>query len=144
MIGLNQQKQGQTFEELEQLAKQEAAIKTEVLELYLILLPLQKASICFECEQSRLADSVPIIQTLTNSYQKLLSESYISLYSSIEILSQLFARLETYLPKETWASWVMSRSGIVAGEINDYKDPEFLLNEMEEEDFLANKYLSLF
>ena len=115
MIGLNQQKQGQTFEELEQLAKQEAAIKTEVLELYLILLPLQKASICFECEQSRLADSVPIIQTLTNSYTKLLSEYYISLDSSIkifhEILSQLFSRPETYLPKETWASSVMCRSG---------------------------------
>ena len=38
------------------------------------LLPLQKASLCFECEQCRLGDIFPVIQRLIDAYEKLLSQ----------------------------------------------------------------------
>lgn len=137
--------ENQSQEEFEEQANQESMIQREIYELFFILLPLQKVSLCFECEQSRLADVIPVIQVLLRSYQKLLDDSYIQLDHSLsilhELLAQLLARLDTYLPQETWACWSFSRSGrfqirsrnaesgIVNGSINDYDDELYSIND---------------
>lgn len=105
----------ETLDEFEEMAREVATIKPEIIELYLILLPLQKVSLCFECEQSRLGDVINVVQTMIAFYEKLLSQSYINLEWSLEILHELLAqfltRLETYLPNEVWTNWAFSRSG---------------------------------
>lgn len=135
----------ETLDEFEEMAREVATIKPEIIELYLILLPLQKVSLCFECEQSRLGDVINVVQTMIAFYEKLLSQSYINLEWSLEILHELLAqflsRLETYLPNEVWASWALSRSGrfdlrsknassgIVNGNICDYENSIYSVNE---------------
>lgn len=135
----------ETLDEFTEMAQQAATIRPEIIELYLVLLPLQKASLCFECEQSRIGDVVHVVQVMITFYEKLLVQSYISLEWSLEILHELLAQflshLETYLPSETWASWALSRSGrfdlrsinassgIVIGNICDYENPTYSVNE---------------
>lgn len=51
----------ETLDEFEEMAREVATIKPEIIELYLILLPLQKVSLCFECEQSRLGDVINVV-----------------------------------------------------------------------------------
>lgn len=73
---------------------------------------MQKASLSFECESSTLSDVIPVIQVLLKSYQTIKEKALIELESILiilhELLAQLMSRLETYLPKETWASFAFS------------------------------------
>lgn len=149
--------EGQSQEEFEDQAKQDAVIQRDLYELYIILLPLHKASLSFECEQSRLADVIPIFHTLFCSYKKLFDESIIQLPDSItilhELLAQLLARIETYLPQETWACWALSRpgrfqlrvcnaeSGIVTGNILDYENETYSINDSAQN--MENEIISI-
>lgn len=139
----HQPKEIQTQDDFMNIAKKEAIIQNDILELFFVLIPLQKASLCLECEQSRLGDAIPIIQTLLRIYQMFIDSSKISLQSSLnilhELLTQLMARF-AYLPKESWAS-CLSRagrfylrtkkadSGIVVGDICDYNNQAHSINE---------------
>ena len=137
--------ENQSTEEFEEQAKQEAIIQIEIYELYFILMPLQKASLCFECEQSRLSDVIPVIHVLMCSYKRLIDEAIKHLYVSLtilhELLAQVLARFETYLPREAWACWSLSRagrfqlrsinseSGLVTGNVCDYSDESYTIND---------------
>lgn len=79
----------QTPEDFEKQAHDEAPIRKNLIELFYILTPLQKASLCFECEQARLADVFPVLQTLFKSYKLILDNSRIEMESSLEILQEL-------------------------------------------------------
>ena len=141
--------EGQTFEQFEKQAKNESCIKKDFIELFIILLPMQKASLSFECESSTLSDVIPVIQVLLKSYQTIKEKALIELESILiilhELLAQLMSRLETYLPKETWASFAFSRagryylrmqnaaSGLVNGNICDYTDESFSVNDASDD-----------
>ena len=116
------------------------------LDLFVIFSPAKFASQCFECEQSRLADAISIIEALQDSYKKIVFEELLMNNSSYELLhefvAQLFARLEVFLPKETWAAWSLTREGrfqlrkkikesslLIQGSANDYSSPELAQNE---------------
>lgn len=57
------------------------------------MIPLQKASQCLECEQSRLRDVIPNIQVLLRIYQMLIYISKISFLSSLNILHELIEQV---------------------------------------------------
>ena len=139
------QSEEQTNEEYDNQANEESRISNKFLELFLILLPLQKASLCFESEQSRLSDVIPVILTLLESYKTICSLSIIdenwSLIILHELLCQFFSRIEVFLPEETWAAWTLTRQGrihirsvnappgLTDGDICDYIDEKYSLNE---------------
>ena len=43
------------------------------LDLHLILAPLKKASLCFECESSRMADVIPVFMVMMTAYKDMLN-----------------------------------------------------------------------
>ena len=124
----------------------EATVPQLCFDLHAILAPVKFASLCFECEQSRLSDAISIIQTLIAAYRDIVESRRLQYRDSYEFLheflSQLFARLETYLPMETWAAWALTREGrvqlrekfqqttkLIEEDANDYVTPEFAYND---------------
>ena len=134
-----------TNNEIEMQANHDETIPRCFFELNLILAPFRHASLCFECEQSRLSDAIPIIQAMFEYYQELLMRKVlqedVSYQILFEILAQWISRLIVYLPKETWACWSLTRpgryylrkisapSGLPRGNICDYKNGELKEND---------------
>lgn len=114
------------------------------LEFYGVLMPFKLASLHFE-SSSRLSDVLPVIKQLQKTFARMISHGLIEIDLVLdflhEMLSQWFARLETYLPEETWACWVLTRSGryelrkrvkdsvLLSGPPCDYGRPEMRKNE---------------
>ena len=135
----------QSQDDYEMQAFNEAKRSDKFLELYLILVPLQKAFLSFECEQSRLSDVIPIIQTLIESYKKICDLPIIdktwSLVILHELLCQFLARVDSFMPDEVWASYSMSRAGryylrclnaplgLSDGKIKDYYNEKYFFND---------------
>lgn len=129
--------------------RNEAMVPQMCLDLHALLAPAKFASLCFECEQSRLSDAISIIQTITAAYKHIVESRMLQSDDSYEFLheflSQMFARLEVYLPEETWAAWALTREGrvqlrekikqsgtLIPGDANDYVTPAFAYNDAAE------------
>ena len=86
-----------------------------VSDLYIATQPFKQASLCFECEQSRLSDAIPIIRVFQKSIRRILRGKLLRNRESYEFLRQLtahlLARLTVFLPPETWACWALTREG---------------------------------
>ena len=134
-------------EEEEQILddKETTTIPDSVFDLYIIVLPFKLASLCFECEQSRLSDVIPVVRVLQKWLRHVEESKLLRQQESYDFLhcltAQFFARLKTFLPPETWACWSLTREGRyqlrkkVAGHIvpeesvYDYEDAALKHNE---------------
>ena len=125
--------------------EESTSLPTYIFDLHLIINPLKQASLALECEQSRLGDVISIIRVMQQSWQDLLRRK-VPRSSTTEhfmhtLLANVFARLRTYLPEETWAAWAMTREGRVhlrskvaqtllfGQDICDYPDEQFAEND---------------
>ena len=93
----------------------ETSVPCLFVDLYAVLLPFKLASLHFESDASRLSDSLPVVHQMLKLFEKMRRDKLLQLSESSgflhEILSQWLARLETYLPEETWACWSLTRQG---------------------------------
>ena len=93
----------------------ETSVPCLFVDLYAVLLPFKLASLHFESDASRLSDSLPVVHQMLKLFEKMRRDKLLQLSESSgflhEILSQWLARLETYLPEETWACWSLTREG---------------------------------
>ena len=138
----------QSEAEFEMQAISKGPMTSVFYEIYCILAPFMQASLCFESEQSRLSDVIPVIQEVFFYYKYILKKKLLREEASHKILKelvvQLLARLRVYLPPETWACWALTRSGryylrsVVAasglphGDICDYINESFKYNDAVE------------
>ena len=115
-----------------------------VSDLYIVTQPFKQASLCFECEQSRLSDAIPIIRVFEKNIRHILEKKVLRNRESYEFLRQLtaqfIARLKVFLPRETWACWALTREGryqlrkkaagfVFTGIPCDYSNPAIKRNE---------------
>ena len=133
-----------TTSEMEKYEKY-VSIPPLFFELYGVLMPFKLASLRFESSSSRLSDILPIVSQLQKAFARMIDDKLIEIelvYKFLhEMLSQWFARLETYLPEETWACWALTRSGrytlrkrvnhsvLLCGPACDYARPKMRKNE---------------
>lgn len=93
----------------------ESALPGFIEDLYVIFKPLKAASLCFECEQSRLSDVIPVIFEVYKFYEKVVNEYSFRDEKCLEILhvvlAQLTARISILIPDEAFLSWSLTRSG---------------------------------
>ena len=96
-------------------AERESAIPGYIEDLYVIFKPLKAASLCFECEQSRLSDIIPVIHELYKFYGRVSQEYSFKNEKCIEIfhivLAQFTSRTTILIPNEAFLSWALTRSG---------------------------------
>ena len=86
-----------------------------IVDLYAVLMPFKLASLSLESESSRLSDILPIVRQLQKTFSQMMDESLIEADIVLEFLHEMLcewlARLETFLPAETWACWALTRQG---------------------------------
>ena len=123
----------------------ETSLPSSVRDLFLVTQPFKQASLCFECEQSRLSDAIPIIRVFQKSVRHILHANLLRDRESYEFLRQLtaqfIARLKVFLPPETWACWALTREGryqlrkkvagyiVARDKVCDYSNPQLKHNE---------------
>ena len=130
-----------TSDEYDAGMEEYASVLRCVFGLYLVINPLKQASLALECEQSRLADLVPIIRVLELSWidvlkHDLLKDPVIEHFMHI-LLAHVFSRLRN----ETLAAWAVTREGrlhfrksvqgslLYGQDILDYPDEQFAEND---------------